>query len=119
MNDELIPYSKQYIFKKDFKFINDVLKSKFLTQGPMVPKFEQRIKKIVNSKYAVSVNSATSGLHISCLALNLTSGQILWTSPISFVASANCGLFCGAKVDLIDIELENYNLDRINNAFSL
>ena len=107
----MISYSKQYIDKKDIEAVVKVLKSDYLTTGPLVPKFEKKISGKVDSKFAVAVNSATSALHISCLALGLKKGDLIWTSPNSFVASANCGLYCGAKVDFIDINLVDYNID--------
>ena len=91
------PYNKQKIFEKDITEINKVLKSKFLTQGPIVKKFENAISKFVKCKYASATNSATSALHVACLALDLKSGDELWTVPNSFVASSNCGVYCGAK----------------------
>ena len=106
----MIPYSKQKILADDIKAVTSILKSDYLTQGPTVPRFESAIKNYVNSKHAIAVNSATSGLHIACLALGLSKDDIVWTSPISFVASANCALFCGANVDFIDIDKENFNL---------
>ena len=106
----MIPYSKQTISSQDIKQVVKVLKSDFLTQGPQVLKFEKEINKYVKSKFTVAVNSATSALHLSCLALGLKKGDWLWTSSNSFVSSANCGLFCGAKIDLLDIELEDYNI---------
>ena len=107
----MIPYSRQLINKKDIQSVVKVLKSDFLTQGPVVKKFEENLVKFCKSKFATSVNSATSALHISCLAIGLKKGDYLWTSPISFVASSNCALYCGAKVDFIDISLENFNID--------
>ena len=107
----MINYSKQSISKKDILAVTKVLKSNFLTQGPMVTKFENEIKKITKSKFAVAVNSATSALHLSCLALGLKKGDWLWTSANSFVASSNCALLCGAKVDLVDINILDYNID--------
>ena len=107
----MIPYSKQYIDKKDIENVKKVLKSNFLTQGPNVKKFENIVKKKCNAKFATAVNSATSALHLSCIALNLKKGDYLWTSPNSFVASANCGLYCGAKIDFVDISLDTYNID--------
>ena len=95
----MIPYSRQSIDKADIKSVINVLKSDFLTQGPLVEKFEIKIKKFCGVKFATAVNSATSALHISCLALGLKKNDYLWTSPISFVASSNCGLYCGAKID--------------------
>ena len=107
----MIPYSKQYIDKKDIENVKKVLKSNFLTQGPNVKKFENIVKKKCNAKFATAVNSATSALHLSCIALDLKKGDYLWTSPNSFVASANCGLYCGAKIDFVDISLDTYNID--------
>ena len=107
----MIPYSRQLIDQKDIQSVVKVLKSDFLTQGPVVKKFEENLVKFCKSKFATSVNSATSALHISCLALGLKKGDYLWTSPISFVASSNCALYCGAKVDFVDINLENFNID--------
>ncbi len=99
-----IPYGKQTITREDIKSVVKVLKEPFLTQGPMVDRFEKQFSSKTLSKYAVSVNSATSGLHIACLALGLKENDWLWTSPITFVASANCGLYCGAKIDFVDID---------------
>tara|TARA_B100000470_G_C19781786_1_gene387996 strand:- start:317 stop:1465 length:1149 start_codon:yes stop_codon:yes gene_type:complete len=107
----MIPYSRQNIDKKDVKSVTKVLNSDFLTQGPMVQKFENNIKIICKSKYASAVNSATSALHLSCLSLGLKKNDYLWTSPISFVASSNCGLYCGARIDFIDINIKNFNID--------
>lgn len=106
----MIPYSKQLILNKDIQEVVKVLRSDFLTQGPMVKKFENKISNYVKSKYAVAVNSATSALHLSCLALGLKKNDIVWTSTNTFVSTANCALLCGAKVDFIDIDLEDYNL---------
>jgi UDP-4-amino-4,6-dideoxy-N-acetyl-beta-L-altrosamine transaminase len=100
----MIPYGKQDITESDIDSVVDVLHSDFLTQGPCVPLFEKKLCKYTGANYAVAVNSATSALHIACLALGLGSKDILWTSPISFVASANCGLYCGATVDFVDVE---------------
>ena len=105
-----IPYGRQYISDNDIQAVKKVLNSNYLTQGPNVDKFEKKISKFCNSKFAVAVNSATSALHLSCLALNLGKDDILWTSPISFVASSNCALHCQAKVDFVDIDLENFNI---------
>ena len=107
----MISYGHQSINQEDINAVVEVLKSEHLTQGTMVPKFEQAICDYTTSEYAVAVNSATSALHIACLALNLEKGDWLWTSPNTFVASANCGLYCGAQVDFIDIDdLINYCL---------
>jgi len=100
----MIPYGRQDITKDDIESVVKVLRSDFLTQGPTVPLFEQRLCEYTGSKYAVAVNSATSALHIACLALGLGSGDILWTSPITFVASVNCALYCGASIDFVDVE---------------
>tara|TARA_Y100001970_G_scaffold147495_1_gene181098 strand:+ start:338 stop:1519 length:1182 start_codon:yes stop_codon:yes gene_type:complete len=108
---KIIPYSRQNITKEDINNVIKVLKSDYLTTGPLVKKFEQNICKFVNSNYSVSVNSATSALHIACKAIGLKPGDYLWTSSNSFVASSNCALYCGAKVDFVDIELSNYNID--------
>jgi UDP-4-amino-4,6-dideoxy-N-acetyl-beta-L-altrosamine transaminase len=106
----VIPYGKQDINQTDIDSVVNVLQSDFLTQGPQVPLFEKTVSSYCNSDYGVAVNSATSALHIACLALDLKKGDWLWTSPNSFVASANCGLYCGAKVDFVDINLKTYNL---------
>ena len=107
---EFIPYAKQSISESDIKAVEEVLRRDFLTQGPMVTTFESEISKIVGSKYAITVNSATSALHISCKALGLSNQDWLWTSPNSFVASANCGLYCGANIDFVDIDSKTYNI---------
>ena len=106
----MIPYGRQNIVKDDLRKINKVLKSKWLTQGPNVPKFEKQIAKFVGAKYAVSTNSASTALHISCIALGLRKNDKFWTSPNSFVASANCGIHCGAKVDFVDIDNDTWNI---------
>lgn len=106
----MIPYGRQDITKKDIESVVEVLHSDFLTQGPVVPEFEEVVSEYCGVEYAVAVNSATSALHLACLALGLGEGDWLWTSPISFVASANCGLYCGAKIDFIDIDPKTYNL---------
>ncbi len=106
----MIPYGRQEITQQDIDAVVDVLKSDFLTQGPMVPEFERTVAEHVGAARAVAVNSATSALHIACLALGLGKGDWLWTSPVTFVASANCGLYCGAQVDFVDIDPQTYNL---------
>ncbi len=106
----MIPYSRQKITNSDIEQVKKVLKSDFLTQGPVVPKFERNIADYVKSKYAVAVNSATSALHISCLSLDIKKGDIVWTSTNTFVASANCALYCGAKIDLVDININDWNI---------
>ena len=106
-----LPYGRQNISTDDIDEVNRVLKSDFLTQGPKVPLFEEEISKKVNSKYAVASNSATSSLHLACLALGLGKKDYLWTTPITFVASANCALYCGAQVDFVDINQETALID--------
>jgi UDP-4-amino-4,6-dideoxy-N-acetyl-beta-L-altrosamine transaminase len=106
----MIPYGRQEISNEDINAVVEVLKSDFLTQGPKVPLFEEIVADYCDVKYGVAVNSATSALHIACLALELEQGDWLWTSPNSFVASANCGLYCGAKVDFVDVDPRTYNL---------
>jgi len=106
----MIPYGRQDITQADIDAVVGVLQSDFLTQGPIVPCFEQRVAQHVGAQHALAVNSATSALHIACMALGLGHGDYLWTTPITFVASANCGLYCGAKVDFVDIDPRTYNL---------
>lgn len=106
----MIPYGRQDINQEDIDTVVNVLKSDFLTQGPAVPEFEQAVTSYCEAKYSVAVNSATSALHIACLALGLGKGDVLWTTPITFVASANCGLYCGADVDFVDIDPDTYNM---------
>lgn len=106
----MIPYGRQDINQADIDAVVDVLKSNFLTQGPQVPLFEQKVASYCGAKHALAVNSATSALHIACLALDLKVGDWLWTTPITFVASANCGLYCGANVDFVDIDPRTYNM---------
>jgi UDP-4-amino-4,6-dideoxy-N-acetyl-beta-L-altrosamine transaminase len=106
----VIPYGKQDINQADIDSVVNVLQSDFLTQGPQVPLFEKTVSDYCGADYGVAVNSSTSGLHIACLALGLGKGDWLWTSPNTFVASANCGLYCGAKVDFVDIDPKTYNL---------
>ena len=101
---EFIPYGRQEISDNDIQAVIDVLRSSHLTQGEAVPAFESSMARRVGSSFAVATNSATSALHITCLALGLGPGDALWTSPISFVASANCGLYCGANVDFVDVD---------------
>ena len=105
------PYSRQQILRQDISAVNKVLKSNYLTQGPVVKEFEKKISKKVNVKYAVAVNSATSALHIACLALGLKKNEFIWTVPTTFVASANCGVYCGAKIDFVDINERTFNID--------
>lgn len=106
----MIPYGRQNITQQDIDAVTHVLKSDFLTQGPTVPLFEEAIAAQTQSRYAVALNSATSALHVACLALGVGPGDIVWTSPNSFVASANCALYCGAVVDFVDIEPTTGNI---------
>ena len=106
----MIPYGRQDITQADVDAVVAVLRSDFLTQGPQVPLFEQTVANHVGARHALAVNSATSALHIACLALGLGPGDWLWTTPITFVASANCGLYCSAQVDFVDIDPRTYNL---------
>ncbi|CAM3939621.1 UDP-4-amino-4,6-dideoxy-N-acetyl-beta-L-altrosamine transaminase [Pseudoalteromonas byunsanensis] len=106
----MIPYGKQNISQQDIDAVVDVLKSDWLTQGPKVPLFESAVAQYCKSQYAVATNSATSALHIACMALNVSEGDVVWTSPNSFIASANCARYCGASVDFVDIELETGNM---------
>ena len=106
----MIPYGRQEITQDDIDAVVGVLQSDFLTQGPKVFAFESTVSSYVGVKYALAMNSATSALHVACLALGLKQGDVLWTSPITFVASANCGLYCGAKVDFVDIDSKTYNI---------
>lgn len=106
----MIPYGKQDITQADIDAVVNVLKSDFLTQGPQVPAFERALMDSTGANHALAVNSATSALHIACLALELRAGDRLWTTPVTFVASANCGLYCGASVDFVDIDPATYNL---------
>lgn len=105
-----IPYGRQDISESDIQAVVDVLRSDFLTQGPAVSAFENAITSYTLANHAVAVNSATSALHIACLALGVGKGDIVWTSPITFVASANCALYCGAEVDFVDIDPLSYNM---------
>ena len=110
MNNSFIPYGRQDIDNEDIQKVVEVLKSDFITQGPTIPVFENLIANYCGVKYAFSANSATSALHLACLSLGLSKGDILWTSPISFVASSNCGLYCGAKIDFVDIDPITFNI---------
>lgn len=106
----MIYYGKQSINEQDIKAVEEILRSDFLTQGPAIERFEQRVANYCGAKYAVAVTNATSALHIACKAAGLSHGDTLWTSPITFVASANCGRYCGAKVDFVDIDDTTYNM---------
>ena len=106
----MIPYGKQDISQQDIDAVIAVLKSDFLTQGPMVPAFEESIIKYTGANHALAVNSATSALHVACLALEVGAEDIVWTSSISFVASANCAAYCGAEIDFVDIDPRTFNM---------
>ena len=106
----MIYYGKQSINEDDVKAVEEVLRSDFLTQGPAIERFEKCVADYCGAKYEVAVNSATSALHIACLATGLGKGDVLWTSPITFTASANCGRYCGADVDFVDIDDRTYNM---------
>jgi UDP-4-amino-4,6-dideoxy-N-acetyl-beta-L-altrosamine transaminase len=106
----MIPYGRQDITENDINAVVEVLRSNFLTQGPAIENFEEKISAYCGTSYAFALNSATSALHISCLSLGVGPGDIVWTSPITFVASSNCALYCGAKVDFVDIDPRTYNL---------
>lgn len=107
---KFIPYGRQNITTEDINAVVEVLESDFLTQGPKVPEFEEAIKTQCNVKFAFAMNSATSALHAACLALGVGKGDLVWTTPITFVASANCALYCGASIDFVDIDPNTYNL---------
>jgi UDP-4-amino-4,6-dideoxy-N-acetyl-beta-L-altrosamine transaminase len=109
----IIPYGKQSISEADIQAVVDVLRSDFLTQGPVVPAFEQTVASYCHARHGVAVSNATAALHIACLALDLGPGDLLWTSPITFVASANCGLYCGAQVDFVDIDPHTFNMSPV------
>jgi UDP-4-amino-4,6-dideoxy-N-acetyl-beta-L-altrosamine transaminase len=106
----MIPYGKQNISQVDIDAVVEVLRSDYLTQGPVVPMFERSVANYCGANYAIATNSATAALHIACLALGVGPGDSVWTSPITFVASANCALYCGATVDFVDIDPQTYNM---------
>ena len=106
----MIPYGRQLISPQDIQAVVDVLHSDFLTQGPCVPEFEKSLTEYTGAKHALACNSATSALHLACLALELQHGDIVWTSPNTFVASANCALYCNASIDFVDIDPNTYNM---------
>ena len=112
---DAIPYARQQISDADIQAVVDVLRSDFLTQGPQVPAFESAVAAYCGAAHAVAANSATSALHLACLALGAGPGDRVWTSPITFVASANCALYCGAAIDFVDIDPRTYclSVDRL------
>ena len=117
----MLYYSKQSIDEQDINEVVKVLKSQTITQGPKLEEFEKEVSKKVSVKYSTAVNSATSALHLSCIALGLQKGDYLWTSSISFVASANCGIYCGAHVDFVDIDPKTglISLDALKHKLEL
>ncbi len=118
--EPFIPYGRQQISEADVAAVADVLRSDFLTQGPAVPAFEAALAAYCGAQEAVAVNSATSALHLACLALNVGPGDCVWTSPITFVASANCARYCGADVDFVDIDPRTYclSIERLTEKLS-
>jgi UDP-4-amino-4,6-dideoxy-N-acetyl-beta-L-altrosamine transaminase len=106
----LIPYGRQSISEADIEAVTEVLRSDFLTQGPVVPAFEEAVAKLCGAQFGIAANSATSALHLACMALGVGPGDRVWTSPITFVASANAALYCGAEVDFVDIDERTYNI---------
>ncbi|MBU1666331.1 MAG: aminotransferase class I/II-fold pyridoxal phosphate-dependent enzyme, partial [Gammaproteobacteria bacterium] len=115
----MIPYGRQDIRDADVAAVEAVLRSKWLTQGPAVPRFEEAVAALCRASHAVAANNATSVLHLACMALDLKPGDALWTTPNTFVASANCGRYCGASVDFVDIDRDSLNLDPIALAAKL
>lgn len=115
----MIPYGRQSITEQDIEAVVSVLRSDFLTQGPAVPAFEKAIAGYCQVKFAVAVNSATSALHLACLALGVGPGDLVWTTPVTFVASSNCALYCGADVDFVDIDPKTYNMSTTQLAIKL
>lgn len=109
----MIPYGRQDISQNDIDAVIAVLRSDFLTQGPVIGHFEKTLASYCGAGHAVACNSATSALHLACLALDLGPGDWLWTTPITFVASANCALYCGAQVDFVDIDPKTYNMSAV------
>ena len=108
---KMIKYGQQSIDQSDIDSVVDILKSDWLTQGPTVPKFEESVASKVGAKFGVASNSATSALHIAYMSLGLKPGDSVWTSPNTFVATTNAAIFCGAKVDFVDIDIETFNID--------
>ena len=116
----MIPYGRQHIGDADIEAVVEILRSDYLTQGPAVPAFEEVVASYCGAPHAVAVNSATSALHLACLALGVGKDDLVWTSPITFVASANCALYCGAQVDFVDIDPQTNNLsvERLANKLA-
>ena len=116
-----LKYSTQTIGKKDIISVSKVLKSELLTQGPITIKFENKIKNLVGSKYALTVNSGSSALLLACKVLSLKSGDLFWTVPNSFVATANCGILCGLKIGFVDIDTDTWNIsvEKLENKLKI
>jgi dTDP-4-amino-4,6-dideoxygalactose transaminase len=110
LSSEYLPYGRQSISEEDIQAVVATLRSDWLTQGPDIGKFEKKVADYCGAKFAVAVSNATAALHLGCLALGLKKGDLLWTSPNTFVASANCALYCGAEVDFVDIDPRTHNL---------
>ena len=106
----MIPYGRQSISEADIEAVAEVLRSDFLTQGPVVPAFEEAVASLCGATYGIAMNSATSALHLACLALGVGPGDSVWTSPLTFVASSNAALYCGADVDFVDVDERTYNM---------
>lgn len=115
----MIPYARQSIVTEDVQAVCEVLKADFLTQGPRVPAFEAAVAEYVGARFAVAVSSGAAALHLACLAAGLGEGDWLWTTPNTFVASANCGRYCGAGVDFVDVDPKTYNLSVVALAEKL
>ena len=109
----MIPYGRQFIDEADIEAVVAVLRSDFITQGPAIARFEEKVAEFCGAKHAVAVANATAALHLGALALGLEPGDRLWTSPNTFIASANCALYCGGRVDFVDIDPRTYNLSAI------
>lgn len=114
-----IPYGRQQISEEDIEAVVRVLRSDYLTQGPAVPAFEQSVARYCGAAHALAMNSATSALHVACLALGVGPGDRVWTSPVTFVASANCALYCGATVDFVDVDPATGNMSTDHLAVKL
>ena len=109
----MIPYGRQFIDEADIEAVVAVLRSDFITQGPAIARFEEKVAEFCGAKHAVAVANATAALHLGALALGLEPGDRLWTSPHTFIASANCALYCGGRVDFVDIDPRTYNLSAV------
>ena len=114
MNQHFIPYGRQWIDEDDIAAVVEVLRSDMITQGPLVQEFEESLAAYCGTKYAVAVSSGTAGLHLACLAADIVPGDRVLTSPITFVASANCALYCGARPDFVDVDSRTFNLSPDN-----